>query len=270
MNKASILEQIIEQKWREIESAKKQVSLAELEAAFPSLSQMRGFVTAMQEKIKARQPAVIAEIKKASPSRGVIRADFDPVLLAKDYASHGATCLSVLTDETFFQGSNKYLQQAREVCQLPVLRKDFMVDTYQIAESRALGADCILLIVAALDPGRLLELADYASDIGLDILVEVHNADELELALDLGTELIGINNRDLHSFNTNLDTTFKLLKQIPAGKLIVTESGIERRKDVQRMFAAGVYGFLIGEAFMKADKPGERLQQLMLGLGEAD
>ncbi|MEX2129924.1 MAG: indole-3-glycerol phosphate synthase TrpC, partial [Pseudohongiellaceae bacterium] len=200
MGQATILQQIIERKRHELKQNMARVSLAELEAAFPDRADRRFFAQALRDRIANHQPAVIAEIKKASPSRGVIRPDFDPQALARDYAAHGAACLSVLTDEQFFQGCNEYLQQARAACKLPVLRKDFMLDPYQIAESKALGADCILLIVAALDPGRLKELSVYAGRCDLDVLVEVHNEAELALALQLDTDLIGINNRDLHNF----------------------------------------------------------------------
>jgi len=212
-------------------------------------------------------PAVIAEIKKASPSKGLIRADFDPVSLAKDYSAAGATCLSVLTDEKFFQGNNDYLQQARAACSLPVLRKDFMVDPYQITESRWLGADCILLIVAALEQEQLKNLAECAHELGMDILVEVHNENELEIGLELGTGLIGINNRDLHSFKTDLNTTYRLLPLIPKDILVVTESGINSREDITAMQQQGVFGYLIGETFMRAENPGEKLSELVFGNG---
>jgi len=212
-------------------------------------------------------PTVIAEIKKASPSKGLIRADFDPASLAMDYAAAGASCLSVLTDEKFFQGSNDFLKQARASCSLPVLRKDFMVDPYQIIESRWLGADCILLIVAALEQEQLRDLSDCAHDLGMDVLVEVHNESELEKGLELSSGLIGINNRDLHSFRTDLNTTYRLLPLIPKDILVVTESGIKSREDITAMQAQGVFGYLIGETFMRADKPGEKLSELVFGNG---
>ena len=207
---------------------------------------------------------MIAEIKKASPSKGVIRQDFDPVAIARSYADSGATCLSILTDKDFFQGCEDYLQIARAACSLPVIRKDFIVDPYQVLESRAIGADCILLIVAALaaDPGLLLALHDQAEDLGMDVLVEVHTQAELELALGLATPLIGINNRDLHSFDTSLQTTFDLLEHIPEDRVVITESGIHTHADVAAMRDHGVDCFLVGEAFMRADSPGDRLAQL--------
>jgi len=263
MGQATILQQIIERKHQELKQNMARVSFAEMEAAFPARAERRFFAQALRSRIAKQQPAVIAEIKKASPSKGVIRPDFDPEALAQDYAAHGAACLSVLTDEQFFQGCNEYLQQARAACDLPVLRKDFMLHPYQIAESKALGADCILLIVAALDPGQLKELSVYAANCDLDVLVEVHNEAELELALQLDTDLIGINNRDLHSFNTDLALTFRLQKLIPGNKLIITESGINSRQDVESMLQAGIYGFLIGETFMRAESPGRKLQELM-------
>ncbi|MFM1896493.1 MAG: hypothetical protein RLZZ385_1567 [Pseudomonadota bacterium] len=263
MDQATILQQIIAHKLVEVAARQARMPLSRLESAFPPASGLRPFAAALRRRIGARQPAVIAEIKKASPSRGLIRADFDPVSLARDYADNGAACLSVLTDEKYFQGSDAYLQQARAACDLPVLRKDFMVEPYQIAESRALGADCILLIVAALDPGRMAELAAYAADLQLDILVEVHDERELDFALQLDTDMIGINNRDLHSFTTDLDVTLRLRSRVPPDKLLITESGINTRQDVAAMLAAGVYGFLIGETFMRAARPGQQLKELM-------
>jgi indole-3-glycerol phosphate synthase len=260
---ATILDNILQHKAGEVAAAKVSISQSALENRFPTLEQRRPFQQALRQRIEQKQPAVIAEIKKASPSKGLIRAQFDPAAHAQDYAEHGATCLSILTDEKFFQGSNAYLQQARAACSLPVLRKDFMIDAYQIAESRVLGADCILLIVAALEQAQLEDLAAYANDIDIDILVEVHNQAELERALELPTDLIGINNRNLHTFETSLATTLDLIGLIPQDKLIITESGIHTAADVHRMLERGVYGFLIGEACMAAEHPGEKLRQLV-------
>ncbi|GJM13807.1 MAG: indole-3-glycerol phosphate synthase [Pseudohongiella sp.] len=244
-------------------AAKSAESQAELEARFPPLDRMRSFSKAMRERVMVQQIAVIAEIKKASPSKGLIREDFQPALHAADYEANGAACLSVLTDEQYFKGSNDYLLEARAACKLPVIRKDFMIDTYQIAESRALGADCILLIVAALTPENLIELADYANRIGIDILVEVHNKAELDLALQLDTDLIGVNNRNLHTFETSLQTTLDLSAHVPADKVLITESGIHSAGDVKKMTDAGIYGFLVGESFMRAPSPGIKLKEIM-------
>lgn len=262
MANPTILEQILDDKAAEVSAAKAARSLSELEAELKQVDPVRGFSKAMRDRISQRRSAVIAEIKKASPSKGLIREDFEPAQHASDYADHGATCLSILTDKKYFQGANEYMQQARQACSLPVIRKDFMIDPYQIAESRALGADCILLIVAALAPAQLHELADYARDVSLDVLVEVHNRAELELALELETDLLGINNRDLHSFTTSLNTTLDLAKHIPEDKLIITESGIHEKADVELMHANDIYGFLVGESFMRAKHPGEKLQEL--------
>jgi indole-3-glycerol phosphate synthase len=222
----------------------------------------RGFVKSVEMRIAKGQPAVIAEIKKASPSRGVLRTDFRPAEIARSYAAHGAACLSVLTDRDFFQGADEYLQQARAACSLPVLRKDFTIDPYQIVEARALGADCILLIASALDDAQLAELTAVANDTGIDVLVEVHDAAELERALALDLTLIGINNRNLRTFKTTVQTTLDLLPMIPPGKLVVTESGILSTDDVSLMRQHGVHGFLVGEAFMKAPEPGVELRRL--------
>ena len=262
MANPTILEQILTDKAVEVATAKAARSLSELETDLKEADPVRGFATAMRERISQRQSAVIAEIKKASPSKGLIREDFEPAQHASDYADNGATCLSILTDKKYFQGADEYMQRARAACSLPVIRKDFMIDPYQIMESRALGADCILLIVAALAPSQLHELADYAREISLDVLVEVHDHAELELALELETDLLGINNRDLHSFITSLDTTLDLAKHIPEGKLIITESGIHEKADVELMHANNIYGFLVGESFMRAPQPGEKLQEL--------
>jgi indole-3-glycerol phosphate synthase len=262
MSKATILEDIIAQKHREIGRDSAVRSLADLEKAAADVKDKRAFIGALRQRILARKPAVIAEIKKASPSKGLIRADFDPVAIARQYEEAGATCLSVLTDREYFQGANEYLQQARAACTLPVIRKDFMIDRYQIAEAKALGADCVLLIVSALEPRRLRELADYARQLDIDTLVEVHDKAELDIALEAGFDLIGVNNRNLHTFETSLDVTSRLATELPAGKLLVTESGINTPEDVSAMIAQGVYGFLIGEAFMRAPHPGQRLREM--------
>lgn len=267
MSDNTILETIIQHKAVEIAAAQQRASQADLEHRFPPLEKRRDFQAALRSQISQKKPAVIAEIKKASPSKGLIREMFDPVQHAIDYELNGATCLSILTDEKFFQGSAEYLQQARAACSLPVLRKDFMIDVYQIAESRAMGADCILLIVAALEQARMEELADYANAIGLDILVEVHNRAELDRALRLETDLIGVNNRNLHNFETSLQTTLDLAAAIPKDKLLITESGINSVADVRRMLDSGIYGFLVGESCMRADKPGEKLRELIFSHG---
>ena len=259
---ATILEEIIEHKLGEIAAAKDQISIAELESQFALVGSTRGFCQALRNKISAQPPAVIAEIKKASPSKGLIRQNFDPAEHAADYAANGATCLSILTDQKFFQGSNAFLRQARDACNLPAIRKDFVIDPYQIAESKVLGADCILLIVAALQRSQLAELAAYANEISIDILVEVHNKEELEQALELDTDIIGINNRNLHTFETSLQTTLELASSMPPGKLIVTESGINVVEDVKTMTDNGIFGFLVGESFMRAEKPGTHLKEL--------
>ncbi|MEY3105918.1 MAG: indole-3-glycerol phosphate synthase, partial [Pseudomonadota bacterium] len=215
-----------------------------------------------QYKVLAKKPAIIAEIKKASPSQGVIRENFQPVLIGQDYAMNGATCLSVLTDKEFFQGSEAYLQMVRERCPLPVLRKDFMIDVYQVYEARALGADCILLIVAALEDDLMRELADTAKKLGMDVLVEVHDAEELQRALKLDTKLIGINNRNLRTFETALQTTLDLKQQIPEDRIVITESGIHTSDDVKLMRDNNVYAFLVGEVFMRSESPGKKMREL--------
>lgn len=263
MSLPTILENIIARKYAEVTERSARVSLSELERTARTADAPRGFAKAMLAQAARKDAAVIAEIKKASPSKGVIREDFDPAAIAVSYAQGGATCLSVLTDVDFFQGADAYLQQARAACGLPVIRKDFMVDPYQIVESRALGADCVLLIVSALDDGQMAELASVAKDFNLDVLVEVHDSAELERALKtLDTPLVGINNRNLHTFEVSLDTTLDLLPQVPRDRLLVAESGIINRADVELMQISEVYGFLVGEAFMRAEDPGVELQRL--------
>lgn len=258
----TILRRILARKAEEIAERERRVPLAELRDQAAGAAPTRGFHRALAARIVAGRSAVIAEIKKASPSKGVIRPDFDLVAIARSYEAGGATCLSVLTDVDFFQGADDYLMQARAATALPVLRKDFTVDPYQIYESRVLGADCVLLIVAALAPAQLAELHELARGIGLDVLVEVHNARELEIALALDNPMVGINNRDLHSFHTTLETTFSLLPRIGDGRLVVTESGIQRVDDVLAMRGHGVHAFLVGEAFMRAADPGAQLRAL--------
>jgi indole-3-glycerol phosphate synthase len=262
MPELTILEKIVAHKHVEIATAKLKRSLTDLESMYPAAENMRGFAAAMQARVASRQPAVIAEIKKASPSKGLIRADFQPAQHAKDYAENGATCLSVLTDRDYFQGHDDYLLAAREACALPVIRKDFIVDHYQLAESRALGADCILLIVAALDQQQLTELASHAMELNLDVLVEIHSQSELERALDLQSPLLGINNRNLHTFETSLETTLELAKKIPADKVVITESGIHSCADVTLMLESDIFGFLVGESMMRAENPGIKLKEL--------
>ncbi len=258
----TVLENIIRRKREEVSERRGRIGLAELEAMAAAADPVRGFARRLQEQARSKQPAVIAEIKKASPSKGVLREDFVPADIARSYEAGGATCLSVLTDIDFFQGADDYLKQARAACKLPVIRKDFMVDPYQVIESRALGADCILLIVAALEDGQMAELADVAKAQNLDVLVEVHDGAELERALRLDTPLIGINNRNLHTFELSLETTLEMLPRIPRDRLAVTESGILHRADVELMEINQVYAFLVGEAFMRAEQPGIELQRL--------
>ena len=258
----TILRRILARKAEEIAERQRRVSPAELRDRAADVPPARGFYRALAGRIAAGRPAVIAEIKKASPSKGVIRPDFDPVAIARSYEDGGATCLSVLTDVDFFQGADDYLVQARAATALPVLRKDFTIDPYQVCESRVLGADCVLLIVAALAPAQLAELHQLALEIGLDVLVEVHNARELDAALALDNPMVGINNRDLHSFHTTLETTYSLLPRIGDRRLVITESGIQRVDDVLAMRGHGVHAFLVGEAFMRAADPGAQLRAL--------
>ncbi|MDT3679514.1 MAG: indole-3-glycerol phosphate synthase TrpC [Burkholderiaceae bacterium] len=262
---SDILERIVTVKRDELAACKRERSFIaarrEAEAAV-RVDPPRGFEAAMRARIWRGDPAVIAEIKQASPSKGVLRESFDPPAIARSYERHGAACLSVLTDETFFRGALSDLRAARAACALPALRKDFIVDAYQVYEARSNGADAILLIAAVLDDAQLVDFESIARDLGMDVLVEVHGTDELERALRLDTALVGINNRNLRSFDVSLDTTLSLLPLVPSGKIVVTESGIRSREDVARMRAAGVNGFLVGEAFMCAPEPGGALGEL--------
>lgn len=258
----TILKNIVARKWQEIEERQATAKLAELKAQALDMAPARGFVASIENKLAQQQAAVIAEIKKASPSKGVIRENFVPEQIAESYERAGAACLSVLTDRDFFQGHEDYMQAARAAVALPVIRKDFMVAPYQIYESRALDADCVLLIAACLTKDQIQELAGIAQECGLDVLVEVHNEAELHTALTLDTRLVGINNRDLHSFEVSLDNTYKLLDQIPDSRIVVTESGIHSQEDVAAMRDKGVHSFLVGEAFMRADEPGYELARL--------
>lgn len=259
---SDILEKITAVKREEIAAARKKKSLEAVREDALSRVLTRDFEGALRAKIAAGRAAVIAEVKKASPSKGVLREDFIPADIAQSYAEHGAACLSVLTDRQFFQGSADYLKQARASCDLPVLRKDFMVDAYQIYESRAMGADCILLIAASLPDAQMAEMEAIARSLDMAVLVEVHDRDELQRALKLKTRLVGINNRNLRTFEVSLDTTLGMLADVPADRLLVTESGILGRGDVKKMRDAGVHAFLVGEAFMRAPDPGVALAEL--------
>jgi indole-3-glycerol phosphate synthase len=258
----TILDEILAHKRTEVAERQRVRSLDSLRALAEACGPARGFADALENKLLAGAAGVIAEIKKASPSKGVIREDFDPVSIALSYAEGGAACLSVLTDERYFQGHDEYLQAARAAVDLPVLRKDFVVDAYQLFEARAMGADCVLLIAAALDAGRLKALHETATTLGLDVLVEVHDGEELESALEIEPRLIGINNRNLKTFETRLETTYGLLPAIPDGVTVVTESGIANRADVAAMRQRGVHCFLVGEAFMRAPDPGKALAEM--------
>ena len=265
---SDILKRILARKREEIAERKARVPVAELRAQMADAPPARGFAAALRARIEQGRAAVIAEIKKASPSKGLIRADFDPAAIAHSYAAGGAACLSVLTDVDFFQGSDAYLGEAREACVLPVLRKDFTIDRYQIEEARSIGADAILLIAAALDNAALANLHAYARQCGLDVLVEVHDAVDLQRALplpDAAHTLIGINNRDLRTFETRIETTVLLRPDVPGDRLLVTESGVATREDVARLRAAGVNAFLVGETFMRAADPGAELARLFAG-----
>ena len=259
---SDILKTILARKAEEIRERSARVSLRDLSARVDDAPPVRGFVAAIEAKIAAGQAGVIAEVKKASPSKGVMRPDFRPAEIARSYEACGAACLSVLTDVDFFQGADAYLQEARSACSLPVLRKDFTIDPYQVYEARVLGADCILLIVAALGDAALVELSELAAELGMDVLVEVHDGEELERALATPARLIGINNRNLRTFATTLDTTLELRSRVPAQRLLVTESGIVTREDVARMRGADVHAFLVGETFMRAEDPGAELRRL--------
>lgn len=270
---SDILQRILATKREEVAEARRAVPDSEMEGRARHASPPRDFVGAIRAKIAAGRPAVIAEIKRASPSKGLLRKNFDPRAIAKSYESGGAACLSVLTDRQYFQGAPEHLAAARAACTLPVLHKDFMVDAYQVFEARALGADCVLLIAAAFhalspltgaggDEGAMRDLETIAHDLGMAVLVEVHNAGELDAALELSTPLIGINNRNLRTFETTLDTTIDLLPRIPAGRIVVTESGILAREDVERLQRNGIGAFLVGEAFMRAADPGAALREL--------
>ena len=257
-----ILERIVGVKREEVAAARRRRDFASLRRDAETLGGVRDFAAALRARIGARHAAVIAEMKKASPSKGVLREHFVPAEIAASYAAGGAACLSVLTDAAFFQGSAAYLAQARAACALPVLRKDFMIDAYQVTQARAMGADAILLIAACLDDARMADLEAQARALGMAVLVEVHDGAELDRALKLATPLVGINNRNLRSFEVSLDTTLALLPRLPADRMAVTESGILVRSDVERMRSAGVGAFLVGEAFMRAGDPGAALREL--------
>ncbi len=267
---SDVLQKILQRKHEEVNERRARQSLADLQRRLAEAPPVRDFRAALEEKIRLGQPAVIAEIKKASPSKGVIRPDFHPAQIAASYERGGAACLSVLTDVDFFQGHDDYLRQARAACELPVLRKDFVIDPWQVLESRVMGADCILLIVAALDDVTMRQLATQALELGLDVLLEAHDAGELARALQVPgragrVPLIGINNRNLRTFEVSLETTLSLLPQLSEGTLLVTESGIHSRADVERMRQHSVHAFLVGEAFMRAAEPGEQLAELFRG-----
>jgi indole-3-glycerol phosphate synthase len=259
-----VLRTILARKVEEIEQRSRVRSLDDLRVRAAQQAPTRGFVDAIKRKHAAGEAAVIAEVKKASPSKGLIRADFQPAQIARSYEAGGAACLSVLTDVDFFQGSNLYLGEARSACALPVLRKDFTIDPYQVYEARVIGADAILLIVAALEDGPMIEMAGLAMELGMDVLVEVHDIDELERALQTGCALIGVNNRNLRTFNVSLDTTLALKDAVPRDRILVTESGIATQADVARMRAAGIDAFLVGESFMRAPDPGAALHDLFV------
>lgn len=258
----TILDRINRRKREEIAARAARVPMARLHDLASTQEPPRGFIDALRRRVRSGEPAVIAEIKRASPSKGLIRADWDVPAIARGYEAGGAACLSVLTDIDYFQGSDEYLVAARDACRLPVLRKDFIVDEYQVVEARALGADAVLLIVASLDDAELATLYATATGLGLDVLVEVHDRRELDRALALGLEMVGINNRDLHTFDVSLQTTFGMLAAIPPEVLVVTESGINTAQDVAAMRAKQVNAFLVGESFMRAPEPGTKLREL--------
>ncbi len=259
---ADVLQKILATKREEVARSIERVSLAQVRAQAAQSGATRDFAGAMRERVGHGRPAVIAEIKKASPSKGILRDNFDPAAIAATYAAAGATCLSVLTDRVYFQGSDENLVRAREACRLPVLRKDFVIDEYQVYEARSIGADCILLIVAALEQAVMLKLESLALELGMAVLVEAHDAHELDRALDTRTPLIGINNRNLRTFETRLETTLELLDRVPADRVVITESGILSVEAVRRMRNQGVNAFLVGEAFMRAKDPGQALEEL--------
>ncbi len=260
---STVLDKIVQRKAEEVAARRRQVNLSEVEKLAYEASPVRGFARALQEQAAQQRPAVISEIKKASPSKGVLREHFIPAEIAQSYQQGGATCLSVLTDIDFFQGADEYLKQARSACSLPVIRKDFMIDPYQVIEARSIGADCILLIAACLENSQMAELAACAKEQGLDVLAEVHNGQELDRVLKhLDTPLVGINNRNLHTFEVSLHTTLELLTAIPDDRLVITESGILKPSDVELMLTNKVYSFLVGEAFMRAENPGDELKRL--------
>ena len=259
---SDVLDKIMSHKAEEVAYAKSRRSISDLKAQSVDVEPPRGFVNSLRKNLDANKSAVIAEVKKASPSKGLIREDFNPAQIAESYQKYGASCLSVLTDEEFFKGSTEYFSQARQASSLPMLRKDFMLDDYQIYQSKVMHADCILLIVAALEDGLMQDLAGRAIELGLDVLVEVHNAEELERGLQLSMPMIGINNRNLRNFETSLANTTDLLSSIPSDVIVVTESGIHTQEDVDLMREHGVDSFLVGEAFMRAEEPGQRLAEL--------
>ncbi|NOQ87985.1 MAG: indole-3-glycerol phosphate synthase TrpC [Gammaproteobacteria bacterium] len=262
-NKApDILIKILDRKREEINERSAKVSIDELKKQCESADAVRGFIKSIENKINHSQSAVIAEIKKASPSKGLLRENFEPAEIARSYASHGAACLSILTDKDYFQGHEEYLKQARAACDLPVIRKDFIIDRYQVYEARVIDADCILLIVAALDDETLQSLFDLAHELGMDVLMEVHDEQEMQRALKTGARLIGINNRNLRNFDTSLDTTLSMLDMVNENHILVTESGIHTKDDVQLMRDNNVNAFLVGEAFMRAENPGKKLAEL--------
>jgi len=262
MNTPTILKKILDTKAIEVQQRSAETSLANMKARAFDQPEARGFYKAMQAKVAAGLPAVIAEVKKASPSKGVFREDFDPARIAESYEKAGAACLSILTDKDYFQGSEDFLKQGRNACSIPVIRKDFLIDPYQVFEAKVINADCILLIVSALSDMQLQDLSGLATELGMDVLVEVHDEKELHSALKLDTPLVGINNRNLHTFEVNLENTYALLDQIPADRMVVTESGILGRDDVAAMRAKQVNAFLVGEAFMRAENPGDKLSEL--------
>jgi indole-3-glycerol phosphate synthase len=262
MNTPTILKKILDTKVIEVQQRSAAMSLVEMKARAFDQPEARGFYKAMQAKVAAGLPAVIAEIKKASPSKGVFREDFNPARIAESYEKSGAACLSILTDKDYFQGSEEFLKQGRNACSIPVIRKDFLIDPYQIFEAKVINADCILLIVSALSDMQLQDFSGLATELGMDVLVEVHDEQELHSALKLDTPLVGINNRNLHTFEVSLENTYALLDQIPADRMVVTESGILGREDVAAMRAKQVNAFLVGEAFMRAEYPGDKLAEL--------